>query len=113
MVNGLREAAMQGTRRVWETFVRNQEELKEGVPISLILIDLAPGPRKYGLRHAVVVIDRRPDAFPEGETLWVRTPVGVRLASPYAMSIVRELPSELPGVGYHDAFEALRIAGNG
>jgi hypothetical protein len=48
----------------------------------------------------------------EGDTLWVRTPVGVRLSSPYAMRIVRELPSELPGVGYHDVFEALRIAGN-
>ena len=99
--------------RVWETFVRNREQLKEGVPIPLVLVDLTPGPRKYGLRHAVVVIDRRPDAFPDGETLWVRTPVGVRLSSPYAMRIVRELPSELPGIGYHDVFDALRDAGNG
>ena len=103
----------QSARRVWETFVRNREQLKEGVPIPIALIDLTPGPRKYALRHAVVVIDRRPDAFTEGETLWVRTPVGVRLPSPYAMRMVRELPSELPGIGYHDFFEALRIAGNG
>jgi hypothetical protein len=103
---------MQGERRVWETFVRNREQLKEGKPIPLILVDLTPGPRKYGLRHAMVVIDRRPEALGEGDTLWVRTPVGVRLSSPYAMRIVRELPSELPGVGYHDVFEALRIAGN-
>lgn len=104
---------MQGERRVWETFVRNREQLKEGVPIPLFLVDLTPGPRKYGLHHAVVVIDRHPNAFPEGETLWVRTPVGVRLSSPYAIQIVRELASELPGVGYQDAFEALRVAGNG
>jgi len=104
---------MQGARRAWETFVRSPEQLKEGVPIPLILIDLTPGPRKYGLRHAVAVIDRRPEAFPDGETLWVRTPVGVRLSSPYAMRIVRELPSELPGIGYHDVFDALRSAGNG
>ncbi len=103
---------MQQAKRVWETFVRNKEQLKEGIPIPLMLIDLAPGRRKYGLRHAVVVIDRRPDAFPDGETLWVRTPVGVRLSSPYAMRIVRELPSELPGIGYQDAFEALRAASN-
>jgi len=103
---------MQGAKRVWETFVRNREQLKEGAPIPLILVDLAPGPRKYALRHAVVVIGR-PGAFPEGDTLWVRTPVGVRLSSPYAMRVVRELPSELPGVGYHDVFEALRAAGNG
>lgn len=104
---------MQGAKRVWETFVRNREQLKEGAPIPLILIDLTPGPRKYALRHAVVVIDRRPDAFPEGDRLWVRTPVGVRLSAPYAMRLVRELPSELPGVGYHDVFEALHAAGNG
>ena len=104
---------MQQAKRSWETFVRNREQLKEGVPIPLMLIDLAPGPRKYGLRHAVVVIDRRPDAFPDGETLWVRTPVGVRLSSPYAMRVVLDLPSELPGIAYHDAFEALRVASNG
>jgi hypothetical protein len=104
---------MHSARRVWETFVRTKEQLREGVPIPLVLIDLTPGPRKYGLRHAVVVIDRRPDADPDGETLWVRTPVGVRLGSPYAMRIVRELPSELSGTGYRDFFEALRLAGNG
>ena len=104
---------MQGARRVFETFVRNREQLREGVPIPLILVDLTPGRRKYGLRHAVVVLDRRADGLPDGDTLWVRTPVGVRLSTPYAMRIVRELPSELPGVGYHDVFEALRAAGNG
>jgi len=104
---------MPGATRVFETFVRSKEQIKEGVPIPLILVDLTPGRRKYGLRHAVVVLDRRADAFPDGDTLWVRTPVGVRLSTPYAMRTVRELPSELPGVGYHDVFEALRAAGNG
>ncbi len=104
---------MQDTKRVWETFVRSPEQLKEGVPIALVLIDLAPGIRKYSLRHVTAVIDRRPDAFPDGDKLWVRSPVGVRLSSPYAMRIVRELPAELPGVPYHDFFEALRLAGNG
>jgi hypothetical protein len=104
---------MQDEKRAWETFVRSEEELKEGTPIPLVLVDLTPGPRKYALRHVVALIDRRPDAFPDGSTLWVRTPVGVRLRSPYAMRIVRELPAELPGVPYHDMFEALRQAGRG
>src|SRR5438105_2049879 len=95
-------------KRNWETFVRSRDQLKEGVPIPLMLVDLTPGPRKYGLRHAVVQIDRRADAFPDGDVLWVRTPVGIKLSAPYSMRIVRELPSELPGVGYRDAFEALR-----
>ena len=49
---------MPGATRVFETFVRSKEQLKEGVPIPLILVDLTPGRRKYGLRHAVVVLDR-------------------------------------------------------
>jgi hypothetical protein len=93
--------------------MRSPEQLQEGAPIPLVLVDLTPGPRKYALRHVLAVIDKRPDAFPDGETLWVRTPVGVRLGSPYAMRIVRELPAELPGVPYHDVFEALRQAGHG
>ncbi|MFL5312655.1 MAG: hypothetical protein ACJ79H_19645 [Myxococcales bacterium] len=100
-------------KRDWETFVRSRDQLEEGVPIPLVLVDLTPGPGKYSLRHAVVVIDRRRDAFPDGDVLWVRTPVGVKLPLPYGMRIVRELPSELPGIGYRDAFEALRIAANG
>ena len=104
---------MEEKKRVWEAFVRSRDQLKEGVPIPLILVDLAPGPRKYSLRHAIVVIDRRQDALSECDVLWVRTPVGVRLSTPYAMRVVRELPSELPGVGYRDAFEALRVAANG
>lgn len=104
---------MEKTRRVWETFVRSGDQLKENVPIPLVLVDLQPGPRKYGLRHAVVILDRRADAFPDGDALWVRTPVGVRLSSSFGMRIVRELPSELPGVAYRDFFEALRAAGNG
>jgi hypothetical protein len=104
---------MQDNRRIWETFVRSRDQLREGVPIPLFLVDLTPGPGKYALRHAVVVIDRRLEAFPEGEVLWARTPVGVKLETPYAMRIVRELPAELPGVGYRDAFEALRAAGHG
>ncbi len=104
---------MPNTKRLWETFVRSPEQLKEGSAIPLILVDLAPGPRKYALRHVVAIIDRRADAFPDGDGLWVRTPVGVRLRSPYSMRIVRELPAELPGAPYHDVFQALRLAANG
>jgi len=104
---------MPETKRVWETFVRTPDQLREGAPVAMVLIDLAPGPRKYALRHAVVIVDRRQDAWPDADVLWVRTPVGVKLPTPYALRVVRELPSELPGVGYRDAFEALRAASNG
>jgi len=96
--------------RTWETFVRRPEQLHEGVEIPLVLLDLTPGPRKYAVRHVMAILDRRPDAVPDGDILWVRSSVGVRLPSPYAIRIVRELPAELPGVPYHDVFDALRRA---
>ncbi len=96
--------------RTWETFVRRPEQLQEGIEIPLVLLDLTPGPRRYAIRHVMAILDRRPDAFPDGDTLWVRSSVGVRLPSPYAIRIMRDLPAELPGVPYHDVFDALRRA---
>lgn len=104
---------MVSANRTWETFVRSPEQLKEGVEIPLVLLDLTPGRRKYAIRHVVAILDRRPDAFPDGDTVWVRSSVGVRLPSPYAIRIVRELPAELPGRPYRDVFEALGRAANG
>ena len=99
-------------KREWESFVRSPEHLREGVEIPLILHDLTPGRRKYAVRHVIAVVDRRPDALPNADTLWVRSSVGVRLQSPYAIRIVRELPAELPGTPYYDVFQALRRAGD-
>ena len=93
-------------KREWETFVRNPDYLKEGTEIPLVLIDLTPGRRKYAVRHAMAIVSRRPEN-PDADILWVRSSVGVRLPEPYAIRIVRELPSELPGVPYRDVFQAL------
>ncbi len=100
-------------KRTWETFVRRPEQLKEGAEIPLVLLDLTAGPRKYAIRHVMAIIDRRLDAFPDGDVLWVRSSVGVRLPSPYVIRIVRELPTELPGRPYHDVYDALRHAATG
>jgi len=98
-------------RCTWETFVRRAEQLREGVELPLVLLDLTPGPRKYGVHHVMAILARHPEASPDADLLWVRSPVGVRLRDPYAIRIVRELPGELPGVPYRDVFEALRQAG--
>ncbi len=94
--------------RVWETFVRGPEHLRENAEIPLIIRDLAPGRRKYLMRHVVAVISRDAESLSGGETLWVRTTVGVRLERPWAIKIVRELPLELPGAPYRDVYEALK-----
>jgi len=83
--------------RLGSVSVRSRDQLKEGVEIPLILVDLAPGLRKYSLAARVVVIDRRRTRC-RTATSCGETPVGVKLSTPYAMRIVRELPSELPGV---------------
>ena len=97
-------------QQIWETFVRSPEQLKEDAEIPLIIRDLTPGRRKYRMRHVVAVISRRPETLFDGDTLWVRTTVGVRLDSAWAIKIVRELPLDLPGVPYRDVYEALRKA---
>lgn len=97
--------------RLWETFVRRPDELQEGVEIPMMIRDLTPGPRKYGVRHVVAQISRSPGALSDSEPLWVRSTVGVRLDQPWAIKVLRELPLELPGEPYRDFYEALRRAG--
>lgn len=94
-------------QRIWETFIRSPEQLKEDAEIPLIIRDLTPGRRKYRMRHVVAVVSRRPETLRDGDTLWVRTTVGVRLDHPWVIKIVRELPLNLPGVPYRDVYEAL------
>lgn len=97
-------------RQVWETFVRSPAQLKENAEIPLIVRDLTPGRMKYRVRHVVARISAAPQAIADGDTLWVRTTVGVRLEHSWTIKVVRELPLELPGVPYRDVYEALKNA---
>jgi hypothetical protein len=92
----------------WEAFVRRIEDLREGEEIPLIIRDLSPGQRKYQPRHVVAVVRR--DAASEGDDLFVRTVVGVRLKELWKIRIVRDLPLELPGDPYQDVYQALKAA---
>jgi len=95
-------------RRIWETFLRRPHDLKEGVEIPLVLRDLAPGKKKYQMRHVVAVMSRKPE---EGmDVLRVRTVVGVLLPEIWGVKIVRELPIEMPGRPYKDFYESLMAA---
>lgn len=103
----------QTTQPDWETFVRSPDALQEGADIALIIRSLSPGRRKYQMRHVVARISRHPGSLPGGETLWVRTTVGVRLEQPWTIKILYDLPLELPGRPYRDVFEALRNTPHG
>ena len=94
--------------QVWETFVRSPEQLKEDAEIPLIIRDLTAGRMKYKMRHVVARISSAPHGSAGGDTLWVRTTVGVRLNRRWTIEIVRELPLELPGSPYRDVYDALR-----
>ena len=97
-------------RRTWETFVRKPSELKEGVELPLVLRDLSPGRKKYSMRHVVATLSRDPQDFPQMDSLYVRTVVGVRLPETWWINILRYLPIELPGKPYHDFFASLNDA---
>ena len=102
--------ALANERKSWETFLRRPGDLKEGVEIPLVLRDLYPGRKKYGMRHVVAVVSRKLDDLPGMDLLQVRTVVGVLLPERWGVRILRELPIELPGQPYHDFFSALKSA---
>jgi len=101
--------ALANKRRLWETFLRRPGDLREGVEIPLVLRDLNPGRKKYGMRHVVAIINRQADA-PDSDELQVRTVVGVLLPERWSIKILRDLPIELPGKPYQDFFKALGAA---
>lgn len=94
--------------RVWETFLRRPSDLKEGIETALVLRDLNPGRRKYALRHVVAIVSRNPEEISTMDKLKVRTVVGVELPGSWGITILKDLPIELPGRPYHDFFAALR-----
>ncbi len=102
--------ALKNKRKIWETFLRRPGDLREGVAIPLVLRDLNPGPRKYGMCHVVALVSRKPEDLAEMDELQVRTVVGVLLPESWGVKILRDLPTELPGEPYHDFFAALRNA---
>ena len=95
-------------RKVWETFLRRPNDLKEAGEVPLVLRDLTPGRKKYRMRHVVAVVTRKPE---EGlDVLRVRTVVGVLLPETWGINIIRELPIEVPGAPYRDFYQALKAA---
>lgn len=103
--------ALKNKRKIWETFLRRPGDLREGVEIPLVLRDLSPGPRKYGMSHVVALVSRKPEDLAEMDELQVRTVVGVLMPERWGIKILRDLPSEIPGHPYRDFFAALRVAG--
>lgn len=97
-------------RRSWETFVRRPGDLREGVELPLALRDLNPGRKKYTVRHVVAAVSRNPEEMRHMDTLFVRTVVGALLPEAWGITILRDLPIELPGRPYQDFFASLKAA---
>jgi hypothetical protein len=93
--------------QVWDTFVRKPGDLKLGTEVPLVLRDLKPGRRKYGIRHVVGVVH---EGEGPGDGLVVRTVVGVVVPKTYTIEIKREMPQEIPGTPYRDFYQALAKA---
>ncbi|MDE0031646.1 MAG: hypothetical protein OXU75_00685 [Deltaproteobacteria bacterium] len=91
----------------WDTFVRRPGDLRCGVKAPLVLRDLRPGRGKYALRHVVGIVR---DGDGHGDSLVIRTVVGVELPGAYTVEIVREMPQEIAGTPYQDFYAALQRA---
>ncbi len=97
-------------RKIWETFVRRPGDLREGVELPLVLRDLSPGRRKYRMRHVLALLSRKAAELPQMDELRVRTVVGVLLKERWGVTIIKDLPDEIPGRPYGDFYEALKSA---
>lgn len=95
-------------KKEFETFVRRIEDLREGEETPLVIRDLAQGHKKYGARYVRATLSKDLKKFPEGDILWVRSTVGNKYPSPYALKITGELPDLVPGAPYDDVFAALK-----
>lgn len=94
----------------YETFVRELSDLREDEQNLLTLRDLSPGRRKYFAQHVWGVVSRKPDPDGEARPLLVRSMVGNLFPGRWYVRVVEALPQRVPGVPYHNAFEALEQA---
>ena len=85
-------------KREYLTFISSLEELPRNQEISFFIRDLTPGPRKYDARYVRAVVSDSPEELPEGDTLWVRSQVGVLYPEPWYIKVIADLeeyPKEL------------------
>jgi hypothetical protein len=82
--------------------------LPEDEEMPMVLRDLSSGRKKYRMRHVLATVRR--NAEEATELLRARTVVGVQLPETWGITIICELPIELPGRPYRDFYEALKAA---
>ncbi len=86
----------------YQTFLSNPQDIPEGQEIELIIKDLTPGPRKYDGMRVKAVIYKSSNKAREGDTLWVRSEVGVLNPRPWTIKIIEKLPDLIPIPPYSD-----------
>ena len=86
----------------YQTFLADPQDIPEGQEIELVIKDLTPGPRKYDGQRVKAILYKSPSKIPEGDTLWVRSEVGVLHPQPWKMKIVEKLTDLIPIPPYSD-----------
>ncbi len=87
-------------KKEYVTFVASPKGLPEGEEIRLTIRDLTPGRQKYDARNVKAIVSSSAEQLPEGDILWLRSPVGVLSPQPWAIKITAELEEFLPGPPY-------------
>ena len=87
---------------IYQTFVSRLDDIPEGQEIELVIKDLTPGQRKYDGSRVKAVIFKSEKEIPDGDTLWVRSEVGVLHPHPWTIKIVEKLPDLIPIPPYSD-----------
>jgi hypothetical protein len=86
----------------YQTFLASPQDIPEGQEIELVIKDLTPGPRKYDGRRVKAIVYKSSNKKSEGDTLWVRSEVGVLHPQPWKIKIIERLPDLIPVPPYSD-----------
>lgn len=84
----------------YQAHIANVSRIQDAQEVELLLQDLTPGPRKYDGEIVTALIYRSTDKLPDGDILWVRSPLGVLNPKPWAIKIVDRIGESVPGRPY-------------
>ena len=93
-------------KKEYLTFVPDIKDLIENQEVKLTIKDLSPGSHKYNARIVKATLSSDPKRLPEGDTLRVRSWIGVMYPQPWAINILEELEDTEAGLPHGETLAA-------
>ena len=92
-------------KKEYLTFVPHLEDLVENQEMELAVKDLTPGPRKYNTKIVRAIVSRSQESLLDGDTLHIRSWLGILYPQPWAIKILGEVGDFFPGQPHGETLE--------